>query len=257
MRNGTMVLALVAAACLAAPAGADWNEGDSHKMHYPQLPDPSGWDVDITRTFVADDWQCSETGPVDDIHFWVSWQGDQQGDMKDNISQVWVRVWPDIPDPDGEGPAFSMPDKSGEPLFDRLFNPCDIVVRDPEYGQQGWYSPYAEPEEVIQNDHNYYYQVNISEIQDPMYQQEGTIYWLELHVVPVVANTYCGWKTSQDHWNDDSVWEDVQGNSNELFDPILDNPPVSLDQAFVITPEPATMSLLAVGAVALLRRRRG
>ena len=42
-------------------AVADWNEGDGHKMHYPQLPDPNGWDVDFHDWMLADDWQCSES----------------------------------------------------------------------------------------------------------------------------------------------------------------------------------------------------
>jgi len=27
-------------------AFADWAPGDPHKMHFPQEPDPYGWDVD-------------------------------------------------------------------------------------------------------------------------------------------------------------------------------------------------------------------
>ncbi len=39
------VLAAIAALGLALPALADWDPSDGHKMHYPQLPDPVGWDV--------------------------------------------------------------------------------------------------------------------------------------------------------------------------------------------------------------------
>ena len=55
--------------------GNMWRPGDRHKMHFPQLPDESGWDVRATRPVVlGDDWRCSETGWVKDIHFWGSWQ---------------------------------------------------------------------------------------------------------------------------------------------------------------------------------------
>lgn len=232
-------------------AMGDWNPEDGHKMHYPQLPDPNGWDVDFTRTFVADDWQCTQSGPVDDIHFWMSWRGGIDG----GLDRVWVRIWPDIPDPDGEGSAYSMPDKSGEPLFDRLFNSQEFrVLPLQDFGPQGWYSPYAD-EINPAPDHFDAFQVNIDPIPDPFIQEEGTIYWLELHVVPLQPETYAGWKTSLDHFNDDAVWEDVAGNSVELFDPLA-QPPLSLDMAFVITPEPATVGLLCAGALALLRRRR-
>jgi len=31
------------------PVRADWDPGDGHKMHFPQLPDPEGWDVRISN----------------------------------------------------------------------------------------------------------------------------------------------------------------------------------------------------------------
>jgi hypothetical protein len=44
-------------------------------MHFPQLPDSTGWDVKASGGIcLADDWQCSETGYVGDIHFWGSWK---------------------------------------------------------------------------------------------------------------------------------------------------------------------------------------
>ena len=46
MRKSIAVLAVMA---MVAPAAvADWDPGDGHKMHYPQLPDPNGWDVNFT-----------------------------------------------------------------------------------------------------------------------------------------------------------------------------------------------------------------
>lgn len=65
---------------LAVPALADWAPGDGHKMHFPQLPDEDGWDVKATDPLcLADDWMCSESGEVTDIHFWGSWLDDQVG----------------------------------------------------------------------------------------------------------------------------------------------------------------------------------
>ena len=68
-------------------------------MHFPQMPDPCGWDLSF-RAFdtnevmeLADDWQCTETGPVSDIHFWFSWLDDVVGD----INQLTVRIYSDDP----------------------------------------------------------------------------------------------------------------------------------------------------------------
>ena len=46
-------------------------------MHFPQLPDPNGWDVSLMQPrIIADDWLCTGTGPVSDIHGWISVQED-------------------------------------------------------------------------------------------------------------------------------------------------------------------------------------
>ena len=69
-----IVLSLIVvslAVVVAESARADWSEGDPHKMHYPQLPDPNGWDVNAThKKMVADDWKCSSSGLITGIHIW-------------------------------------------------------------------------------------------------------------------------------------------------------------------------------------------
>ncbi|MCX6832485.1 MAG: hypothetical protein NT028_10220, partial [candidate division Zixibacteria bacterium] len=62
---------------------SDWDPGDPYKMHFPQLPNESGWDVNATDPVVlAEDWQCSETGWVKDIHFWGSWKNGIVGQIQ-------------------------------------------------------------------------------------------------------------------------------------------------------------------------------
>lgn len=39
------LIALLCVLALGGPALADWQPGDGHKMHFPQLPDEDGWDV--------------------------------------------------------------------------------------------------------------------------------------------------------------------------------------------------------------------
>lgn len=69
------VLCGLAVIAFGSPAWAHWQPGDGHKMHFPQLPDSTGWDVKASGGIcLADDWQCSETGYVGDIHFWGSWK---------------------------------------------------------------------------------------------------------------------------------------------------------------------------------------
>ena len=114
---------------------ADWEPGvDGHKMHYPQLPDPFGWDVLATYPeIVADDWLCTESGYVDDIHFWGSWLWDFEG----VIDGFWITIFSDIPDPDGPGPLYSMP---GDILWQSYINDFDILFWG-EYTASNVYNP--------------------------------------------------------------------------------------------------------------------
>ncbi len=115
-------------------AQADWFPGDDHKMHFPQLPDPFGWDVNATFPQVlADDWQCSETGPVSDVHLWGSWEFDQGA--PDLITNIHLSIHSNLPAPAGGGIS-----KPGELLWEGDFFTGQFTVIDPYgTGDQGWY----------------------------------------------------------------------------------------------------------------------
>ena len=53
-RTPAVLAAIVICAC-GMPAPADWNVGDGHKMHFPQLPDEDGWDVKSSHLIPAPD----------------------------------------------------------------------------------------------------------------------------------------------------------------------------------------------------------
>ena len=105
---------------------------------------------------------------------------------------------------------------------------------------------------VLPGDHTMTWQANIEHIIDPFWQQEGTIYWLGLSVI-TDPFAQVGWKTSLDHFEDDAVWADPSFGWRELFDPFTGE---SLDLAFVITPSPGALTLLALAGMVTTRRRR-
>ena len=196
---------ILAVTFLAAAAGADWYPGDGHKMHFPQMPDEAGWNVNASFTHVlADDWQCSESGPVRDIHFWGSWFGGNTG----TINGFQVSIYSDIPDPDPGDPAtWSEP---GDELWSQYFSLNDIVVRHitpiPQVWE-GWFDPVLQ--EWNYPDHDNYFQYNITDISEPFIQTEEDIYWLSIEADiadQIDPQPLWGWKSSTEHWNDNAVY---------------------------------------------------
>ena len=242
---------------LTATVQADWNEGDPFKMHYPQLPNPNGWDVAFNGHTLADDFLCTESGEITDVHFWTSWKDDVED--PNSITNIHLSIHTDVPDPDGPGPQYSTP---GNLLWEGNFDPGQFIMRPyGEQSQQGWYDPLGEPPVVLPPPNHFgTWQINITDIQDPFIQVKDTIYWLDIRIDqgenPLGAEI--GWKTTLDHWNDDSViWEgDDQGNGAwlELLDPVNGE---SLDQAFVVVPEPnvIVMILMSGGGLIFIRRK--
>ena len=207
---------------------ADWDPGDDYKMHFPQLPDPTGWDVNITSPqMLADDWQCTETGPIRNIHFWGSSYSDIYG-VEDNIN---IRIYSDIPNgPDG----YSIPDQL---LWERDFGQGEFTGRHYGTGLQGWYDPDPINPLIIPDDHNNFGQMNITNINDPFIQIENTIYWMSVSITLVQGSTELdGAKTSLDHFNDDAVyWDSINLKWTRLINPPAFDPPYDehMDLAFV------------------------
>ncbi len=197
-----------------------------HKMHWAQLPDPIGWDVrGYEPKILADDFRCTESGPITRITFWGSWQGDTVGEIKN--------VHLSIHEDDRSG-AYSRP---GPLLWEA--NTADgmigFVLEDPEQGEQGWFDPNTGQWEWP--DHHLFFKYTVDIPPDiAFWQEEGTIYWLDIQVT--CTDGHWGWKTSRSaHFEDDAVWDDTPQDPpdwRELIDPRSE---LSLDLAFVIAGE--------------------
>ena len=249
-----VTLAVAAVVLAAAPVLGHWDPTDPAK--WVQLPDPNGWDVKATMPkILADDFLCTRSLAITDIHFWGSWQQDQIG----QISGVWLGIYSDDPVGPGGGDPGNIYSKPDQLAWSWETDDFSIRPVDPP-SSQGWYDPntglYMKP------DHQQYFQYNVLIPKDQAFVQRGTtadpvVYWLSIQVQ--TASGEWGWKTSAMLWNDDAVWADwspgmpAPSGWQELRDPLTGD---SLDLAFVITPEPASLLLLALGGCALLRRRR-
>jgi hypothetical protein len=237
---------------LVTTAYADWREGDPYKMEQPQLPNPDGWDIDMINYTLADDWICSQTGDVTDIHFWYSVEYDTGQYPPPHIGTVNVSIHDDIPAGTG-GINYSRP---GTLRWSGTFN--NFVTAGPWDGLQGWDDPHpAEIKPVCrEDDHNRYWQVNITDIDNPFRQEIGKIYWLDLNVTFAAGSDHLvGWKTTYNVSNDAAVYA-TPGGAVPWVPVAVCQDDAQTDFAFVITPEPATVAILGLGRLFLFRKKR-
>lgn len=238
-----MILLIGASTILTGTTLADWKDGDNHKMHFPQLPDLDGYDIDATHLLsggdemveLADDWVCSGSGKVRDIHFWGSWFKGDSSPINSFTITIYENVLADPLVP------YSRP---GEILW----GPRDFEEWDEdgpiESGWQG-YIDYCEDNTWVHN-HETYYQYNIEDIPDPFEQNEGETYWLGItaNIFPYTFEPHWGWKTADrdkytdpaepgKHYLDAAVYRCGAGDWKRMNDP--DAYGKYFDLAFVIT----------------------
>jgi len=287
-----MTMALTLALALAGPARADWDPNNptdptastNHKMHFPQMPDLAHTGVDVLATFwqdpgvstgtgtiLADDWQCSGSGPVTDIHIWGSWIGDVLPDDAsgvpgpDNLT-FKLSIHEDVPIGGSNPLGFSHP---GAELWQTVVPPGDPRVTSRLYAEnlpEQFYDPNTDT--IIGSDTKAWQYNFLFDAADSFVQTAGTIYWLDVQVfLPnhpefEIDGPRFGWKSTRNIWNDNGVYggNTIFGDSDPppVFWKPMSHPVVAsqLDLAFVITPEPATMSLLVLGTIGVLTRRR-
>ena len=226
--NRRILLALTAVLSVASTGAlADWSPGDGYKMHSPQLPDKNGMDICLVHQAIADDFKCSQSGPITDIHFWVSWKGDV-ADFRSAGWQVSIHA-----------------DSAGQPgitLWTLDPGRANISSRLYGTGDQGWRCPRNSL--TISHDHTNIYQVNITHIGKPYNQTSGRIYWLVIQAQMGTSTAEVGWKTSASSYFGKAVYQTVMGGwapigtkDDDLAFVITGGYPVEVDQIPMSLPE--------------------
>jgi hypothetical protein len=193
---------------------------------------------------VAADWLCQDGLPVTDIHWWGSYwlpgaptppDGSPNSDGFMNapaggIQAFRLGIWSDVPA--GGSVPFSHPGQLMWTVDTASYN--EVFYGTTAAGKEVW-------------------QYNVYLPQTEWFNQvQGQIYWLSIEALLPDPVRQWGWHESKDHWNDDAVQIFKGSPWYELI-----NNTYSVDMAFELTtiPEPAALLLLALGGLALLRRR--
>ena len=185
--------------CCPETNGVKWvqppnliNGVDVDASWLPQDPcDLIGW-------VLADDFLCTNTGPITDIHLWGSWLNDQI----DPNAQFTLAIYSDVPT--NAVNSFSHP---GNKLWSQIYLP----------GQYNWCVPATVVENFTTGDGcgmgittnlcHLCFPVPLPANSTNTFYQTGTIYaktnyWLS---VMVQGTNFFGWKTSTNAYNDYAV----------------------------------------------------
>ena len=222
-----LILSLIVATSVTVLADGDVGY---HGIKWAQLPDESNGAIAVMciegDIELADDFLCTETGLITDIHVWGSWFAD--GYPKDP-PVFWIGIYSDIPEvPDV---SHSMPD---DLLEEYIFGPGEYTVGPPTSYNGKYYHPMGGSVDTTQM-HQYNFYIPI---EDAFPQEQGTIYWLSVLEIDAYQDDFWwGWNIAQygERWNDDAVyWYDEKWYELEYpyGHPYADQ---SMDLAFVIT----------------------
>jgi hypothetical protein len=194
VRNVVLLVAIVTVVVLAL--GASPAEADP-EVKWEQPPDlaETGIDVDAISQTLADDFLCTASGPITEIDIWGSWLFDQMpGDQPFSV----------VFDLSIHSNVVGPPSHPGALLWEYPIQ-C-MPYLESSGTMEGWLWP---PDTYITGADSmvWRYECPIGE-EDWFYQEEGEIYWLDLHAWLLEPGEYwLGWKTTPfaSHWQDDAV----------------------------------------------------
>jgi hypothetical protein len=206
---------------------------ETNGVKYVQNPNlDGGLDVWNEPYVLADDFVCTNSGPISDIHLWGSW-------LKNAVDlgaiTFWLGVYDDVP-VSATNTGFSHP---GNLLWQQWFAPGAYA--------ENFYATAAEsfldpgPPAIVGTDNAAYYYCFYPT--NPLIQLGSTsapkIYWLAAYAqLPGGATNEFGWKTTQAVQNDISVhapWPGLPPTGNPGWTPTLLPSGGPVDLAFKLT----------------------
>jgi hypothetical protein len=210
--------------CATLPASAQVQCVDTNVVKYLQPPNLAGLDVLNSGPWVlADDFICTNTGPISDIHIWGSWLNDNHG----TITNFWLGIYDDVPV--GGNNTNSHP---GNLLWSESFPVGQFAESIWSASQELFLDP--GPPAIIGTDTNAWYYCFYPT--NPFTQSGSSAapktYWIAVYAqVPTVVGAptpQYGWKTTSGVQHDTSVhtpWPGFLPGSNTTWVPTTYQPP--------------------------------
>lgn len=201
---------------------------ETNGVKYVQLPNvDGGLDVEDSRDNIvlADDFPCSTTGPITDIHLWGSWLSDNHG----TITNFWIGIYNDVPAVTNPLSGQIIPSHPGTNLlWQQSFGLGQYVESIYATGSEYFYNPTNNL--IMGGDSQAWYYCFYPT--NPFVQQgtaaNPTNYWLAVsaQMSDQTPMALFGWKTSLIHYNDAAAWGTVDasglpvGNWQSMTNPI-------------------------------------
>jgi hypothetical protein len=186
----------------------DWKDGDPAKMHWAQLPDKqkTSLDVDMYSTSLADDFRCTQNGPITQIHFWGSFRNDNLPDYGIDSLAFVVNIYSNKP-----ADTLTPWSRPGTLLWTKEIVPYSYDFHDVSGTiKKGWFDPTSHLYLPENEKRVFQYDICFEETDKLFEQRLGTIYWLEIQQKHEEDAPYTfGWETTQSRlqYNDKAVWK--------------------------------------------------
>jgi len=200
-----------------------------------QRPDATsnGVDVDNSIVHLADDFRCTMSGPITDVHVWTSFFDDMVPAYLTNMT-FSLFIYKDVP---AAGQNHSHP---GELLWSRKFAPGTYQAGLISAGTPEWWHNPPQAFWIPAGDSRIYQFDFYMPAGEEFVQTEGLVYWLGIKYDQLEPGGFqLGWKSSLEHWNDDACWLD-ESSGVPIWRELRyggDHPlaPDSMDLAFALT----------------------
>jgi len=197
-----------------------------YPLKWLQVPEqgPEGADVSLARP-LADDFICSESGPITDVHIWGSFLRDVLPVGGPTNMTLTLTIYADVPAP--------VPSHPGQVLWSQTFNPGQYQAANNFTAVEWWHDPSTQPPTWVNPGDTNMYQFDFYiDPADAFRQVEGTIYWLGVSIAPGPANFSFGWKTTPVGYAPDAAcWLDSGG----IWHPLAHLSGRSMDLAFALS----------------------